>query len=276
MLIKDKDILADEPVKTLQKKEKKPGIKKENMHQAWGDVFDYYLRAITGNYLLFHGRASRLEFWGFMLVSGLLFVLLYGLGTYAEIPMLPYYYCLATAIPAFAVLTRRLHDINKKAFLYVLCGVIAILSAIFIGFYALIPILAWAGFMIHLLSKETDEQEGFFGEVGESDEIYGEDNIRIIRKFRLITLILWCVIIAMSFDSFSKWQDQVTYTGQKADVMDKIEEAGLKANMTPEQIEAAQQIMSQTLKAWSGQEVNPEEIEKAITKSLKMIEQSAK
>ena len=272
MLIKDKDILADEPVKTLQKKEKKPSINKESMHQAWGDVFDYYIRGVTEKYLLFHGRASRLEFWGFMLVSGLLFILLYGLGKYAEIPLLPYYYGLATLLPTFGVFTRRLHDINKKTLWYALSGLLTILSAIFIGAYAFILILAWAIFMINVLFKETDTREGFFGDAGESDEIYGDDNIRILRKFRLITLCLWCIVIGITFVSFDEWRVQAEYIGTKENIMEQIETAGRQANMTPEQIEAAQHLMTQTLKAWSGKTVNPDDIEKAIQQSLKAFD----
>ena len=67
------------------------------MRTAWGDAFDYYLRGITEKYLNFHGRASRLEFWGFMVASGIVFFPLYGLSIYVDMPMLVYYYYLATA-----------------------------------------------------------------------------------------------------------------------------------------------------------------------------------
>ena len=74
MLVKDKDILVEDPEKKdgdnaekspAPQKPQRPKIKKENMRAAWGDAFDYYIRGITEKYLLFRGRASRLEFWGY-------------------------------------------------------------------------------------------------------------------------------------------------------------------------------------------------------------------
>lgn len=269
MLIKDKDILADEPVTTLQKKAKKPGINKEYMRQAWGDVFDYFLRGITEKYMRFHGRASRLEFWGFSLISGVLFMLLYFLGQYADLHLLPYYYLMATALPGIAVITRRLHDINKKALIYLLLGMISFASFPFIGFYAFVPVLLWALLMLYLLSKDTDYRDGLFGGVEETDEMFGDDNIRIIRKFRFLALSVWCIIFALSFDSFNRWRTQVEYLGTKDIIMEQLKTAGQQAHMSPQQIEAAEQMMSQTIKAWSGQTVMPEDIEKAIEESLK-------
>jgi len=271
MLIKDKDILSEESAKNTPKKPVKPRIKKENMRAAWGDVFDYYIRGITERYLRFHGRATRLEFWGFFLVSALMFLLIYPLGKYVEMPMLAYYFALATAIPSVAVTARRLHDLNKNALIYLSIGLIAALSAFFIGYYSLILVGLWGIMMIRLLSLETDISSGFYGEADETDEIYGEDNLRIIHKFRRLAILLVGIAVGLMCVDFDEWSRQAEYTGTKDKIMEQIEENGKKAHMTPEQIDAAQKIMTQTLKAWSGKTVDPKEIEKAVTQSLQAI-----
>ncbi len=121
MLVKDKDILVEDPEKKdgdnaekspAPQKPQRPKIKKENMRAAWGDAFDYYIRGITEKYLLFRGRASRLEFWGYAAAAGIMWIPLYFVGEYAEMPLLPYYFALATLLPTVAVTARRLHDIN--------------------------------------------------------------------------------------------------------------------------------------------------------------------
>lgn len=274
MLIKDKDILSDEKKDVNIKQVKKPRIKKENMHAAWGDAFDYYIRGVTEKYLKFHGRASRLEFWGFAVVSCFLFLLLTALGNYAEIPMLAYYYGFATAIPSVAVTARRLHDVNKNAFMYLGVLALTIISALIIGYWALIPILLWAVVLIRLLSMETDISEGFYGAPDESDEIYGEDNIRIIRKFRFLALFFACLILGLSFVRFDDWSRQSQYRATNDLIMERVAESGKKENMSEAQIKVAQKLMAQTLKNWAGQTVQEKDIDEAIAKSLKMVKET--
>lgn len=103
------------------------------MRAAWGDAFDYYIRGITEKYLMFRGRASRLEFWGFAVAAGIMWIPLYFVGEYAEMPLLPYYFSLATLLPTVAVTARRLHDINKNAALYLIPGAVLAASGFFIG-----------------------------------------------------------------------------------------------------------------------------------------------
>lgn len=141
MLVKDKDILVEDPEKKdgdnaekspAPQKPQRPKIKKENMRAAWGDAFDYYIRGITEKYLLFRGRASRLEFWGYAAAAGIMWIPLYFVGEYAEMPLLPYYFALATLLPTVAVTARRLHDINKNAALYLIPGTVLAASGFFI------------------------------------------------------------------------------------------------------------------------------------------------
>ena len=272
MLMKDKDILADEPKsEILQAKTKSPRIDKKSMREAWGDAFDYYLRGITSRYLKFHGRATRLEFWGFFVAAGIVLIPLYLLANYIEMPLLPYYYVAATFLPAVAVSVRRLHDINKSATLYLSLGIIAALSAIFIQWLALIPLALWAIIMIRLWSKETDISDGRYGPADETDEIYGEDNIRIIKKFRFNALFLLILWIAGAFVQFGDWSLQVNQSALNESIMERVEETGLKAGLTANEIDAAKELMKQNLKSWNGKTVQQKDITDGINKSVAEI-----
>lgn len=275
MLIKDKDILADEEVKEQPAKVKKNLIDKKNMKSAWGDAFDYYIRGTTEKYLRFRGRATRLEFWGFYTVLGMVLLVLYALGLYIEIP-LALYYLLASIIPAIAVAVRRLHDTHKNAAIYLGIGIIFPLTYFFIGYWAIMLVLLWGGFLLHLFSKETVLSEGFYGEPNPDDEVYGDDSIRIIHKFRLLALSLFVIIGCIAFANFDNWSKQAQYRSTNAAIMEMVEQEGKKAGLTDAQIKAAKDGMKQTLKSWNGKTVQKEDITKAIEMSLPKMEQNKK
>ena len=276
MLVKDKDILVDggEPKKEDEnvKKDKvqKPSIKKENMRSAWGDAFDYYLRGITEKYLRFRGRATRLEFWGFMVAAALIWIPLYFMAEYAEMPMLPYYFALATLLPTVAVAARRLHDLNKNAVLFLLPLALLAASGFFIGLYVALTLVAiWAIFLIKLLSKPTDEQTGFYGEPNENDEIYGDDNERILKKFRAISLCVLIIWLAVAGAKFEDWSQQAQQRATIDNIMHQVIMQGQNANLSPEQMQNAQTQMIGALKKLSGQTVSPEDLQKQIADVIK-------
>lgn len=271
MLIEDKDILAEEPRSQTAKKATCPRINTEHMYHAWGDAFDYYLRGITERYLKFHGRATRLEFWGFFMVSGIILIPLYILAVYIEMPMLPYYYVLATLLPSIAVAVRRLHDINKKATPYFASGIILALSAFFIQWYALILLGLWSLMLIRLWSKETDISDCLYGLPDETDEVYGDDNIRIIKRFRLNALLLFVLWSARAMVQFDDWSRQVQQIAANDSIMEQIEEVGQKSGLSAQEIEKAKGIMRQTLKSWNGRVVPEDDINKGIANAVKNI-----
>lgn len=119
------------------------------------------------NYVNFKGRARRREYWMFLLVnfivymlfSMMIYLLSKELGTMTEnllgdgMDMMTAYiylgvsavlslYSLAMVIPGFAVLFRRLHDIGKS------------------GVWILIVLVPIAGFIILLVFLLTDSQAG--------------------------------------------------------------------------------------------------------------------
>lgn len=61
-----------------------------------------YWNTLTRKYFQFNGRASRLEYWTFIIINFWVIATTWGLGTFVVL------------IPTLAVSVRRLHDINKS------------------------------------------------------------------------------------------------------------------------------------------------------------------
>ncbi len=265
MLMKDKDILADDNNKE-DKKEKKqaPKIDKKNMSSAWGDAFDYYIRGITEKYLYFHGRATRLEFFGFMVASFIVFFVMYGLGVYIDMPMLAYYFAGATLIPTIAVLVRRFHDINKKAIVFLVILGICCLSGIFIGFWALILVAVWAVFIAKMLLKPSSLEESIFGPCLENDEIYEKDNELIIKKFFKLAVSLFIGILLFSGYNFDVWKAKNAQKQLYNDTLEKVATLGAENNLSKEEIKKAQDIVRDVFRKQSGQKASIDEINKFI------------
>ena len=265
MLMKDKDILADDNNKE-DKKEKKqaPKIDKKNMSSAWGDAFDYYIRGITEKYLYFHGRATRLEFFGFMVASFIVFFVMYGLGVYIDMPMLAYYFAGATLIPTIAVLVRRFHDINKKAMVFLVILGMCCLSGIFIGFWALILVAVWAVFIAKMLLKPSAVVESIFGPALENDEIYEKDNELIIKKFFKLAVSLFIGILLFSGYNFDVWKAKNAQKQLYNDTLEKVATLGAENNLSKEEIKKAQDIVRDVFRKQSGQKASIDEINKFI------------
>ncbi len=101
----------------------------------------YFLDTIKNRYAQFSGRASRSEFWYFALFYFIINIILVIIDTYVINPMLgltaleaasggilQIVYALALLIPSLALSIRRLHDIGKSGWWYLL---------------VFIPILGW-------------------------------------------------------------------------------------------------------------------------------------
>lgn len=103
------------------------------------NMIDWWKKVIFKNYANFQGRARRAEYWYYALFNIILLVPLYiigisgtlnesyglsafGFGLYGII-------ALGTLIPSLAVAVRRLHDINKSGWYY-LVGIIPIVGGI--------------------------------------------------------------------------------------------------------------------------------------------------
>lgn len=106
-------------------------------------MFDWYKKVLS-EYANFQGRATRNEFWwfylvnilivfGLMFLAGILLALLFDSGGMASVAMIPYgllvLYGLAIFIPTLAVIVRRLHDVGKSGWFY-LISIIPLIGAI--------------------------------------------------------------------------------------------------------------------------------------------------
>ena len=114
--------------------------------------FGEAVRSVFRNYAKFDGRAPRSEYWWFQL-SNLLVVLalyavlfagfvagprgsIYGLAVVVLIVLVVY--LIATFIPSFAVMVRRLHDSDKSGW-WLLIGLIPYVGAIVLFIFLLLP-----------------------------------------------------------------------------------------------------------------------------------------
>ncbi len=102
----------------------------------------WYL-AVLKKYAVFNGRASRSEFWWFVLFNIIVaFVLgfidgLLGTTTQSGYGLLSGIYSLAVLLPAIGVAIRRLHDSGKTGWWLLLCFVPIIGAIVLIVFYCL-------------------------------------------------------------------------------------------------------------------------------------------
>ena len=120
------------------------------------------------NYTLFKGRASRTEFWYFMLYWSIFYIIIIAIdkalgGNFINIKTLPFsefiplaklveevglltlIYRPLTIVPSLAVISRRLHDINKS------------------GWWCLTCVTPLIIILIIFLCKKSDDSENKYG-----------------------------------------------------------------------------------------------------------------
>ena len=91
--------------------------------------FGEAIKTCFSKYADFSGRARRSEFWYWTLFSFLVGIIL------AWIPVLGQIICLAFFVPGLAVSVRRLHDIGRSGWWYLLCFVPIVGPIILIVWY---------------------------------------------------------------------------------------------------------------------------------------------
>lgn len=104
---------------------------------------NWYLHVLMKKYAAFDGRAGREEFWHFTLINVVI-----SLGLYAGLnEVWAVYYSLAILIPTIAVSVRRLHDIDRSGWWFLMV-VVPILDIVLL-------------FMMLLDGKPGPNQYGF-------------------------------------------------------------------------------------------------------------------
>lgn len=89
---------------------------------------NYYIDVIK-KYAVFSGRASRKQYWMFVLVSFIITIILGIIDAALRSPILVIIYDLALLIPGLAVGVRRLHDTGRSGW-WLLLGLIPLVGAI--------------------------------------------------------------------------------------------------------------------------------------------------
>lgn len=107
---------------------------------------NYYIKALQ-NYANFSGRARRSEYWFFVLFNVLFSIAAFILDMITGIGIIGGLYALAMLIPGLAVAVRRLHDIGKSGWMYLI---------------VLIPIVGgiWLLVLLFLDSQPGDNKYG--------------------------------------------------------------------------------------------------------------------
>jgi uncharacterized membrane protein YhaH (DUF805 family) len=87
-----------------------------SIDQPWPGVdFVGAVKRYWAKYAVFTGRASRSEYWWPVLANVVISTVLYGLGSASKFFLILYFlFFLASVVPSIAVGIRRLHDINKS------------------------------------------------------------------------------------------------------------------------------------------------------------------
>ncbi len=276
MLIKDKDILSSKTKTDVNKKEEEKKVNKDKIDskyikQAWGDAFDYYLRGISEKFLSFHNRATPLEFWGFMAVSGILFFPLYYLAYYIENKMIILYFYLATSIPIIAVCVRRFHDINKKAFWYFLFGFASIISYFFIKLYAFIFIGLWLIVVIRLMLKDTYLADGLFGDYFDEAKKYEGCYNKIVRKFFNLAISCFIVLACFTYVNVDLWKQHNMQKMVFEDIFNMVYKEAKQNDFNDEQIKQANSKVRDLLKTLSGQKVSKKQLNEQINLIIEQI-----
>ncbi len=103
---------------------------------------DWYLKVLKEHYADFDGRARRTEFWMFALINFIVAIVLAFIGNMIHFTWISTIYSLAVLVPSIAVTVRRLHDIGKS------------------GWWWLIVLVPFVGFIVLLVFAVMDSQPG--------------------------------------------------------------------------------------------------------------------
>lgn len=102
--------------------------------------YDWFFDCIKNRYMKFEGRASRTEYWFYVLDYMILGVVV---NLLCLIPFLGHIFCvlwmligLALILPSLAVTVRRLHDIGKSGW-WILLGFIPVVCLVLLYFLVL-------------------------------------------------------------------------------------------------------------------------------------------
>ena len=80
----------------------------------------HYVEVLKQQYADFEGRARRRDYWMFFLFNAIISVVLSGITTAIGITFISAIYSLAVLVPSIAFAVRRLHDIGKSGWWFLI------------------------------------------------------------------------------------------------------------------------------------------------------------
>ena len=100
----------------------------------------YFLDVFKNHYVDFKGRATRKQYWLYVLFTFIAFFILAAmLSFFGKTGDIIYALCqLAILLPSLAILARRLHDTNKSAW-WLLLELVPFIGALVLFVFALLP-----------------------------------------------------------------------------------------------------------------------------------------
>ena len=115
-------------------------------------MVEAYQKYLT-NYANFKGRSTRSDYWYVVLANFIIGFVLGFVGSILHLgkitDIISIIYSLATLVPGIAIVFRRLHDINKSGWFYLL---------------VLIPIVGWIIMLVFLCTPSVNENNNY-GEI---------------------------------------------------------------------------------------------------------------
>ena len=103
---------------------------------------NYFLDVVKNKYAQFDGRATRSEYWYFTLFFMIGYILLFIIDIFLmqmtglPVPVLTLIFALGLLVPSLAVAIRRLHDIGKSGWWYLL-AIVPIVSLVLLAFFVM-------------------------------------------------------------------------------------------------------------------------------------------
>jgi uncharacterized membrane protein YhaH (DUF805 family) len=102
---------------------------------------NYFLDVLKNKYAKFDGRATRSEYWYFILFSTITYIVIMVIDGFIAsvtggLPVLTILAMLGMIVPSIAVGVRRLHDIGKSGWWY-LIALVPFISLILIAFFVI-------------------------------------------------------------------------------------------------------------------------------------------